>query len=154
MAFIEINYSTAFTFTFVTPLTGLVEGGIALTGTEDNTLTTPSTFFISEDIQLKLKTGASVVPDGFVTVYLLRSVDGGTTFDSEGSFGELTPYVLDRFDANVASTTYVQSIDTSVHGTLPSFYRIAVKNNTGGTLSSTASDHHLLFRGKKFEIQP
>jgi hypothetical protein len=139
------NYGVAFSFSFITPLDSLPNGNSAVTTTVGNDTIGDYMFM---DMQLKFTT-TTVDNKGFVTVYLLRTIDGVTFDDISGN-----AQILGRFNTNVASTTYVQSLDTAKIGVMPWRFRVAVKNDSGGTSNSTASNHHLYFRGKKMETAP
>lgn len=105
--------------------------------------------YISANIQFKIKTGTGTSAVGTVTVYILRSADGGTTYDDLNSNSE----ILGVFNANVDATTYVFSVDTNIVGSLPDFWKAALANNSGATLDSTGGSFNVEMVGKSLTIQ-
>ena len=100
--------------------------------------------YLSANIQIKIQTDAGAVSTGTVTVYILRSVDGGTTYDDLNNNAE----ILGVFNANVANTDYVFSVDTNIVGSLPDFWKIAVKNDSGDAFDSTGGNFYCKMLGK------
>jgi len=131
--------------TITITLASLADGSIATSSTIDNS----SDKFIAASIQLKLRTGTGTDLVGGVVLYLVRSVDGGTTFDSPATEGS---EVLASYNVNEDSTDYRFSAETTRVGLLPSHWKIAVKNDSGGPFDSTASNFSAEYSGKKFEI--
>jgi len=128
---------------------------ITLASLADDTIATSDAIdnstdkFIYADIQVKIRTGTGVSDDGIIKVKMVRSVDGGTVYDDSNANLE----ILFAFTANVDSTDYVVSSDTGRIGLLPSHWKIAILNDTGAALDSTASNHSVTFAGKHFEIE-
>lgn len=108
-------------------LAGLANGTSVASSTIDNSVT----LYISANVQLEIDLGASIA-GGTLIVYILRSVDGGATFDDLNSNSE----VLGVFNADntMATTTIKFSVDTNIVGTLPDYWRVAVTNNSGAAL--------------------
>lgn len=130
--------------TITITLDSLADGATVSSSTINNTINK----YISADIQVKIRTGATPATPFTVTIKILRSVDGGTTFDDSGDNAE----VLAIFGVtDVASTDYIFSMDTSNKGILPARWKLAVTNNTGDALDSTAGNFYAKFTGKKFE---
>jgi hypothetical protein len=126
-------------------LASLADDATAVSSTIDNT----TTKYVSADIQVKIRTGATPASPLTVTVKLLRSVDGGTNFDDSGDNAE----ILGIFTVtDTASTDYIFSIDTSNKGILPARWKLAVTNTTGDAFDSTGGNFYAKFTGKKFEI--
>ena len=142
MATVELNYTNNNTITIT--LASLTNGSRATSSTIDNS----STKFLSADVQVKIRTGAGTSATGTVTIYFIRSVDGGTTFDDSTDNAE----VLGVFNANTDTTDFIFSVDTTVAGTLPSHWKIAVKNDSGATFNVTSSNFYAKFAGKKFNV--
>lgn len=135
------NNNNAITIT----LASLADATFATSTAIDNSVNK----FISAIIQLKIKTGAAGVgATGRIEVYLIRSSDGGTTYDDSSA---LNSEPLGSFVANANATTYLFSIDTSKVGTLPSHWKLAVKNATGAALDATEANHAKTFAGMRFE---
>jgi len=139
----QLVFSNSNTITIT--LASLADGSVATSSTIDNS----SDKFISADIQLKIRTGTSVDTRGTVTIFLLRSIDGGTDFDLTANDNA---EVLSTYNANLDSTDFRFSTDTTRMGLLPSHWRLAVKNDSGAAFDSTGSNHSAEYAGKKFEI--
>jgi len=131
--------------TITITLASLADGAIATSSTIDNS----TDKFITADIQVKVRTGTGTDSGGGLTLFFLRSVDGGTTFDSTTND---TAEVLAGYNVNADSTDFRFSAETTRLGALPSHWRIAIKNDSGAALDSTGSNHSVEFSGMKFEI--
>ena len=106
--------------------------------------------FISADIQIKIKTGAGIpaFPNRpTIAVFILRSVDGGVTYDDANDNAQL----VDVFQMKNSSTSYVVTADTGGIGQLPEFWKIVIKNKTGVAFDSTGANFNVTFTGKKLE---
>lgn len=120
----------------------------------DNT----SNLYISSDIRVKIKTGASgVLSSGVVSVYLIRSEDGTDYDDSfAGSDAAYTPVnaiFLGSINAVANATTYQRVFDTSELGlTLPAKWSIGIVNSTGAAFDSTAGNLEVSIRPKYLTI--
>jgi len=139
----QTKFSNSNTITIT--LASLADGAVATSSTIDNS----TNKFITADIQIKTRTSTGTSSIGGLTLFFLRSADGGTTFDSVGS-GNLE--ILAAYTLDSDSTDYRFSAETSRLGLLPDFWRIAVQNDSGAALDSTASNHSVEFSGKKFEF--
>ena len=148
MANIKQEYITAGTATIT--LASLANGsGRAMTAVDNST-----NKFISADIRVKVKTGASGVSStGYVSVYLVRSEDG-TNFDdsfggTDAAFTQQNAILLGVMSTVANATTYQKTFDTNELGiTLPAKWSIAVVNNSGAALDSTAGNHSVTYREK------
>jgi hypothetical protein len=100
--------------------------------------------YLSANLQIKIRTAAGAISTGTATIYILRSVDGGITYDDLNTNAE----ILGVFNANVASTDFVFSIDTNIVGSLPDFWKVAVKNDSGDAFDSTAANFSVTMLGK------
>lgn len=126
-------------------LDSLGNSSVATSNAIDNSLNE----FISADLQLVIKTGITVdTANGSITVFLIRSADGGVTYDDSNQNAD----VIGVYDANVATTTFTFSADLSRLGTLPCFWKIAVMNNSGGALDATPANFNAFYSGKNFKI--
>ena len=147
MATIQQNFTDSNTITIA--LASLGYGSLIASSAIDNS----TNKYVSATIQGKITT-TSTIPVGTVTLFLLRSVDGGTTYDDIGVLSPdwiMNMQPLLNIDTPDASTTYVFSFNTLSTGTLPSFWKIVVWNNSGGALSATVGDHYVMFTGNKYE---
>jgi len=125
-------------------LASLADGSIAASDAIDNS----TDRFIYADIQVKITTGTGTDGDGLIKIKILRSVDGGTTYDDASANSE----ILSAFSANADSTAFIASAGTSRVGLLPSHWKIAILNDSGAALDSTAASHSVVFIGKHFEV--
>jgi hypothetical protein len=108
----------------------------------DNT----TTRYITADVQLSVQPDdISPSSDGFIKVYLMRSLDNVTWDDSTEDCTLLAVWT-----ANQGGVQFIHSIDTDVVGNLPPYWRILVENRTGTAFDGTGNS--LFFVGKKFEI--
>lgn len=110
--------------------------------------------YISADIRVKVKTGASGTSStGYVGVYLIRSEDGTNYDDSFGgtdaAYTAVNAILLGNIAVSANATTYVKTFDTAELGiTLPAKWSIGIMNNSGGTLDSTGGNHSVTYREK------
>jgi hypothetical protein len=127
-------------------LASLPNGAFAVSSAIDNS----TNKFISADIQIKIKTGAGIpaFPNRpTIAVFMVRSADGGVTFDDANDNAQL----VDVFQMKNSATTYVVTADTSNIGQLPEFWKLVIKNKTGVAFDSTPSNFNVVFTGKKLE---
>lgn len=103
--------------------------------------------FLSALVRVKVKTNAAgTSATGSCSVFLVRSTDGGTDYDdSNGAFLGALPTVAN-------ATTYTRTFSTELLGMLGSHWKVAVVNNSGAALDSTAGNHEVEFAGCKFDI--
>jgi hypothetical protein len=125
-----------------------------------------STLFQDVRFQLLWKNGASVggtASSNIVNVYLVESVDGGTTYsDNATANAAFTPTaglnmkLLYTLNAPVASTQYRGDVFTIVGGgpmiVLPDFFMLVVFNNTGGTADATAGNFSITYEGVNLQV--
>jgi hypothetical protein len=101
--------------------------------------------FISADIQLSVQPdNGSPGGDGFIKVYLMRSLDNVEWDDPTEDCTLLAVWT-----ANQGGVNFTHSIDTDVVGNLPPYWKILVENRTGTAFDGTGNS--LSFVGKKFE---
>lgn len=112
-----------------------------------NAIDNSSNKFLSALVRVKVKTNASgTSATGSCSVFLVRSTDGGTDYDdSSSTFLGSLPTVAN-------ATTYARTFSTEPCGPLGSHWKIAVTNNSGATLDSTAGSHEAEFAGIKIDI--
>src|SRR5690242_6348031 len=121
MALIESKYTNSQSITIT--LNSLGAATFATSSAIDNS----TNLFIGADIQTVFKTGASgVSATGTIEVHLLRSADGGTTYDSAVSMNPAT--LLGIVNANANATTYTFTFSTDLIGQLPDKFKIAIYN--------------------------
>lgn len=120
-------------------LASLANATSAVSNAIDNT----TNKFISAIIRVKVKTNASgTSATGFCNVYLVRSTDGGT------DYSDATNKLLGSIPTNANNTTYARDFDADLLG---SHWKIAVENQSGATLDSTAGNHEVEFTGIKYD---
>jgi len=125
-------------------LASLANGSTATSNAIDNS----TTKFLAADFQIKFRTTTSTLATGAVLLYLIRSVDGGTTYDDAPTNSEL----IGTYAANTDSTTFIVSTDTTLSGQLPDFFKIAIKNMSGATFDASGANFSVKFLGKQFEL--
>jgi len=123
-------------------LASLANGGTAVSNAIDNS----TDGFLSAEFQIRVRTG-TVAGTPTVSVYLLRSVDGGTDYDDSTNVNN--PELMRQISTPVATTTYTSSVRVE---SLPQYFKIMVVNNTGGTLDSTGSNHYIKYCAKTIQI--
>lgn len=145
MATIESKYKNTQTITIT--LASLGNATFATSNAIDNSVD----LAINADIQVKIKTGASgVSATGTIEVHLLRSADGGTTYDNPVSMNPAT--LIGVFGATANATTYgPYSFATDPYGQLPDKFKVAIYNNTGAALDVTAGNFLAQFIEKLFQ---
>jgi hypothetical protein len=119
---------------------------ITIASTANGAFTSPSTAYdnaTNKDaeglVQVKVKTNASGTSSaGFVSVYLCRSADNGTTYDDAASGRAVR---LGTFPAVANATTYIASFSTAPFGLLPQKCKVLLENQTGAALDSTGGNH-------------
>jgi hypothetical protein len=106
------------------------------------------TKYLSGNVQLKIRTGAGTSATGTVLAYILRSVDGGVTYDDMNTNSE----ILGVFNANVDATDYRFSLDTNTVGSLPDYWKLAVTNNSGAAFNAVAANFSVTMLAKSLLI--
>ncbi len=120
---------------------GLADGSKAVSDAIDNS----TTRYQQADIQIKFKTNQHKIAKGNVVIGILRSVDGGTTYDSHLRPGNILA-VVDDLDKD---TTYTVSVSTNQLGWLPSHFKISVRNGTGAPFFFKEDKFSCSFAGKR-----
>lgn len=152
MASVKQAVNTAGTGTIT--IASLANGsGRAMTAVDNTT-----NLYISADIGLKIKTGASgTSTTGKVDVYLIRSYDG-TSYDdayagSDAAYTPVNALYLGYINTVANATTYYKVFDTAEMGlTLPRKWAIGIVNNSGAALDSTAGNHELKYTEKYLTV--
>lgn len=124
-------------------LASLANGSSATSNAIDNS----TNKFLSALVRVKVKTNAAgTSTTGSVSVFLVRSTDGGTDYD------DATGICLGVLPATANATTYTRTFSTEFLGPLGSHWKVAVLNNSGAALDSTAGSHEVEFAGCKVDI--
>ena len=124
-------------------LASLANGSTATSNAIDNS----TNKFLSANVRVKIRTNsAGTSTTGSVSVFLVRSTDGGTEYDDS------TGTCLGVLPAIANSTTYARTFSTEFLGALGTHWKVAVVNNSGAALSSTGGDHEVEFAGIKIDI--
>lgn len=122
---------------------GLADGAKAISDAIDNSVTR----YTQAHVQVMFKTNQHSIDKakGSVVVGLLRSVDGGLTFDSHLRQGNILA-TIDDLDPN---TAYTISVATNLLGILPSNFKISVGNRTGAPFFHKAEKFSVSWLGIK-----
>jgi hypothetical protein len=122
---------------------GLADGSKAVSDAIDNS----TTRYAQADIAIKFKTNQHKIDSklGVVVIGILRSCDGGTTYDSHLRPGNILAVVND-LDPD---QEYVVSVNSSQLGYLPSHFKISVRNGTGAPFFHKEEKFGVWFTGKR-----
>ncbi len=122
---------------------GLADGAKAVSDAIDNTVTR----YAQADIGFKFKTNQHKIDTqrGVVVIGILRSADGGLTYDNFLRPGNILAVVND-LDAD---QEYHLSVSTNQLGFLPSHFKIAVRNGTGAPFFHKEERFGVWFTGKR-----
>lgn len=152
MANIKNEYNTSGTLTIT--IASLANGSGRCSTAVDNS----TNKFIDIDVGVKVKSGASGTSStGYVSVYIVESYDGTSYDDSfAGSDAAFTP-VNARFLGNINvvanATTYIKTFSLAEIGAnLPKKWAIAIVNNSGAALDSTAGNHEIKYTEKYMTV--
>lgn len=141
MATATLNCTNSQTITIT--LASLANGSSATSNAIDNS----TNKFLSANVQVKIKTNAAgTSATGSCSVFLIRSADGGTTYD------DATGIYLGSLPTVANSTTYTRTFSTEPLGALGSSWKVAVLNNSGAALDSTGGNHLAQFAGIKYDV--
>jgi len=123
-------------------LASLANGSTAVSNVIDNS----TNGYLSAEFQIKIMTG-TVAGVPTVSVYILRSVDGGTDYDDSTNVNN--PELMRQISTPSSTTAYTSSVRVE---SLPQYFKIMVVNNTGGALDSTGSNHYVKYCAKTIQI--
>lgn len=138
-ATLNVTNSQAVTIT----LASLANGSNAVSNAIDNS----TAKYLSALVRVKVRTNAAgTSATGSCSVFLVRSTDGGTDYD------DATATLLGVIPAVANATTYARTFSTEQVGPLGSHWKVAVVNNSGAALDSTAGNHEVEFAGVKLDI--
>ena len=140
MATATANFDNSNTVT-ISSLASLANAATATSNAIDNF----TDKFFSANIQFSIRSNATTSATGYMLFYLLRSADGGTTYDSVGVLiGSMSLVSI----AN--SVTTIMTVSTEPYGPLGSHWKVAVENRCGQALN--ASSNAVSFTGVKYDI--
>lgn len=122
----------------------LPDGSTAISDTINNS----THLFLTADFQLKYTTTVSTTPLGLVELLIIRSADGGATFDD----ADLNAESIGSFAANEDATTFTVSTDTALSGQLGDYFKVAVKNGSGAIFDANPANFSLKYLGKQYEM--
>jgi hypothetical protein len=123
-------------------LASLANGATAVSSAIDNSVNG----FLSAEFQIRILT-TTVAGTPTISVYILRSIDGGTVYDDSTNVNN--PEAMRQMSTTLATTTYTASIRVE---SLPQFFKIMVVNNSGGALDSTAGNHFIKYCAKTVQV--
>jgi hypothetical protein len=144
MAVIQPAFATSATITIA--LNSVTSGSFATSSAIDNT----SNKYVSALVQVKFKAGTTPTATGYVNVYLIRTADGGTTYDGNSTANKPggMQFLGSMFlSGAVTGEVLTGTFDTALLGSLGEFWKIAVENLTGVTSDSTGGNHTAKFTG-------
>ena len=133
MATIKGNFTDSQSITIT--LTSVTNTSFALSSAIDNS----TNLFISALVQVTVKANASgTATTGYCNVWLARSADAGTTYDSTSTANkpgglQLLGVIPVIANAETVSATF----DTALLGALGTHWKIAVENESGATLDAS-----------------
>lgn len=124
-------------------LASLANASSAVSSAVDNS----SNKYLEALIQVKVRTNAAgTSATGVTNVFLVRSADGGTTYDDN------TRVLLGTLPTNANGTTYIGTFSTAPVGALGTHWKAAVENRSGAALDSTGGNHAVVFAGVKYDV--
>jgi len=140
MATVTLNVTNTQSVTIT--VASLANGSTATSNAIDNS----TNKFLSANVRVKVKTNAAgTSATGSCSVFLVRSTDGGTDYDDAAIF-------LGALPTAANATTYTRTFSTEQCGSIGSHWKVAVTNNSGAALDSTAGNHEVEFAGIKYDI--
>jgi hypothetical protein len=140
MATVTVNVTNTQAVTIT--LASLANGSTATSNAIDNS----TNKFVSANVRVKVRTNAAgTSATGSCSVFLVRSTDGGTDYDDAAMFLGALPTVAN-------ATTYTRTFSTEQLGPIGTHWKVAVTNNSGAALDSTAGNHEVEFAGIKFDV--
>lgn len=108
-------------------------------------------------VSFKVKTGASgVAANGVVNVYVLGTVDGGSSYAAGGG-GSDAAFTIQgneaflgciQANANASSFQKIMELSAAFNGAMPDHVQFVLENKTGAALDSTEGNH-----SKAYQIQ-
>lgn len=127
--------------TITITVTSLATNTFATSNAIDNS----ANLFLAANVQVTLKTAAaSTNAYGYANIYLIRSADGGTTYDDNNKV------CIGSMPLIANATTYIASFSTALVGDLGTHWKIAVENQSGATLDASVGG--AAFAGVKFTV--
>lgn len=140
MATVTLNVTDTQSVTIT--IASLANGSTATSNAIDNS----TNKFVSANVRVKVKTNAAgTSATGSCSVFLVRSTDGGTDYDDAAAFLGAVPTIAN-------ATTYARTFSTEPVGPLGSHWKVAIINNSGAALDSTAGSHEVEFTGIKYDV--
>ena len=138
MATVTLNATNSNAVTIT--LASLANGSSAVSSAIDNS----TNKYVGATVRVKVKTNAAgTSATGLVTVYLVRSTDGGTDYSDN------TDQLIGTIPAVANATTYARAFYVEPLGT---HWKVAVLNSSGAALDSTAGSHEVEFTGVKYDV--
>jgi len=129
-------------------LASLADNGVAVSSEIDNS----SNLYLDALVQLKIKTTSTVDSTGYIAVYAVGSVDGGTSYPDSVN-RKSKPIAI--INANVNNTTFTSnpvSVAQAFFAGLPEKWKIVIENKTGASLDSTEGNHAKQYQGIKHQF--
>jgi len=152
MASFKRAFNTAASFTCTLASLASSTSGV---GRQSTIIDNSTGLYIDALVMIKVKTGASgVSATGYIDVYAIGTVDGGTTYTdgagaSDAGLTVVAARKLGSFPAVANATTYtsqVMSVAQAFGGVLPAKWGIVVVNVSGAALDATEGNHAKLYQ--------
>lgn len=138
-ATLNVTNSNVITVTIASLATGSTNTSSAV----DNS----TTKYLEAVVQVKIKTNAAgTSATGYCNIWLVRSADGGTTYD------DTSRNLLGTLPTVANATTYIGSWSTAPYGAIGTSWKITVENQSGAALDSTAGSHLAQYAGVTYSI--
>ncbi len=138
MATVTLNATNSGAVTIT--LASLANGASAVSNAIDNS----SNKYVSAVVRVKVRTNAAgTSATGLVTVYIVRSTDGGTDYSDN------LDQLIGTIPTTANATTYARAFPVENLGT---HWKIAVLNNSGAALDSTGGNHEVEFTGIRYDV--
>lgn len=103
--------------------------------------------FLEALVYIKVKSnaaGTSAV--GLVNVFVVRSPDGGTTYD------DTTRTLIGTIPLTANATTVSGVFSTAPTGALGTHWKVSIENRSGAALDATGGSHAASFAGVKYNV--
>ena len=141
MATVTANVTNSNTITVT--IASLATGSTNTSSAIDNS----SNKFLEALVQMKIKSNAAgTSATGYANIWLIRSSDGGTTYDDAGRV------LLGVMPIIANATTYISTFSTQGLGALGTSWKIAVENQSGAAFDATGGSHTAIFAGVKYDV--
>lgn len=138
MATVTLNATNSGSVTIT--IASLANGSSVVSSAIDNS----SNKYVGATVRVKVKTNAAgTSATGLVSVYIVRSTDGGTDYSDN------TDQLIGTIATPANATTYAKAFYVEPLGT---HWKVGVLNSSGAALDSTGGNHEAEFTGIKYDV--